>query len=202
MFFTGTVNPLAHLGIWVGWQAAHIFPLERDSHWIKNGFVRWITPADSGNDSSRINSIQNGLLLSSTLHELFNDYAISVNPDVHSSVPGRDCISDVLLIDLQDGYKIISFIPDSFGVDGNTLDPICRDPANPNCVLDCLLRWHFRQSILANLRGAAEPSFEHDFPPGSDMLREICEGPFPAERFETELCLRLRGLEQARNPLQ
>lgn len=30
--------------------------------------------------------------------------------------------------------------------------------------------------ILANLRGDAEPSFEHDFPSGSDMLREIREG--------------------------
>jgi hypothetical protein len=37
-------------------------------------------------------------------------------------------------------------------------------------VSDQLLRLHFRQSVLANMRGAGEPVFEHDFPPGTDML--------------------------------
>ena len=31
--------------------------------------------------------------------------------------------------------------------------------------LDQLLRWHFRQAVLANTRGAGEPVFECDFPP-------------------------------------
>lgn len=69
----------------------------------------------------------------------------------------------------------------------------CRNPADPNRVSDNVLRWHFRQSILRNMRGAGEPSWEHDFPPGSDMLREILEGPFPIERFEMELSARLQG---------
>jgi hypothetical protein len=76
------------------------------------------------------------------------------------------------------------------------LDPVCRDPADPNRVSDHLLRWHFRQSVLAKMRGAGEPSFEHDFPPGSDMLKEIREGPFSVERFEMELASRLRGWER------
>lgn len=79
------------------------------------------------------------------------------------------------------------------GVDGRTLDPVCRNPADPNRASDHLLNWHFRQSVLANMRGAGEPSFEHDFPPQSDMLKEILEGPFPIERFEMELSSRLRG---------
>ena len=37
------------------------------------------------------------------------------------------------------------------------------------------------------MRGAGEPSFEIDFPPGSDMLGEIREGPKAAERMEFEL---------------
>lgn len=37
------------------------------------------------------------------------------------------------------------------------------------------------------MRGAGEPSFEIDFPPGSDMLSEIREGPKAAERMEFEL---------------
>jgi hypothetical protein len=35
---------------------------------------------------------------------------------------------------------------------------------------DELLRWHFKQDVLANMRGAGEPIFEHDFPPGSDIM--------------------------------
>ena len=41
------------------------------------------------------------------------------------------------------------------------------------------------------MRGAGEPSFEIDFPPGSDMLSEIREGPKAAERMEFELFSRL-----------
>jgi len=60
-------------------------------------------------------------------------------------------------------------------------------------VSDQLLRWHFRQSVLANVRGAGEPIFEHDFPPGTDMMSEICEGPYAGERLEMEVASRLRG---------
>ena len=41
------------------------------------------------------------------------------------------------------------------------------------------------------MRGAGEPSFEIDYPPGSDMLGEIREGPKAAERMEFELFSRL-----------
>lgn len=44
-------------------------------------------------------------------------------------------------------------------------------------VCDELLRWHFRQSILANMKGAGAPIFEHDFPPGTDMLGELRAEP-------------------------
>ena len=55
-----------------------------------------------------------------------------------------------------------------------------------------LLRWHFRQAVLANMRGAVgEPIFEHDFPPGSDIMKDIREGPKAAERMECELFGRL-----------
>ncbi|KAI2791192.1 hypothetical protein POX_c04048 [Penicillium oxalicum] len=180
--FTGIVNRRAHLNKWAGWEAAHIFPLEKEGFWVENNFGRWITNADSGNHSAPIHSIQNGFLLQSHLYQLFDDYSISVNPD--------------------EDYKITSFIPDDVGVDGKTLDPVCRNPADPNRVSDHLLRWHFRQSVLGNMRGAGEPSFEHDFPPRSDMLKEILEGPFPAERFEMELSSRLRGWENPQDFVQ
>lgn len=49
------------------------------------------------------------------------------------------------------------------------------------------------------MRGAGEHSFEHDFPPRSDMLKEILEGPFPTEWFEMELSSRLRVWERPQN---
>jgi hypothetical protein len=37
------------------------------------------------------------------------------------------------------------------------------------------------------MRGAGEPIFESDFPPGSDIMGEITSGPKAAERMEFEL---------------
>ena len=61
-------------------------------------------------------------------------------------------------------------------------------------VSDPLLHWHFRQSILANMRGNGEPILEDDFA-RLDMARAINEGPSDKERFEMELQSRLIGLE-------
>jgi len=80
-----------------------------------------------------------------------------------------------------------------FGFDGRTLDPVCRDPADAHHVSNQLLHWHFRQLVLANMRGVGESVFEHDFPPGTDMMAEIRNGPYSRERFELELSSRLRG---------
>ena len=41
------------------------------------------------------------------------------------------------------------------------------------------------------MRGAGEPVFEFDFPPGTDMMGEILGGPRAAERMEFELFSRL-----------
>ncbi|KAG0633402.1 hypothetical protein HOY80DRAFT_1105786 [Tuber brumale] len=86
--------------------------------------------------SSKINSRQNGFLLQRNVHAMFDRYLISVNPD--------------------DGYKVVVFAVDIYGYDGKTLDPVCRNPDDPHRVSDHLLRWHFRQSVLANIRGAGE----------------------------------------------
>jgi hypothetical protein len=41
------------------------------------------------------------------------------------------------------------------------------------------------------MKGAGEPMFEHDFPPGSDMVGSILKGPKAAMRMEFELFNRL-----------
>ena len=42
-----------------------------------------------------------------------------------------------------------------------------------------------------NIWNAGEPIFEHDFPPGSDIVGDILHGPKAAERMEFELFNRL-----------
>lgn len=67
---------------WTGWEAAHVFPLEKESLWIEQNFGRWISDMDESMGLSKINSVQNGILLQATVHKLFDQYLISVNPDV------------------------------------------------------------------------------------------------------------------------
>ena len=89
----------------------------------------------------------------------------------------------------KDNYKIVCFTPDEDGIAGNYLDQqFVNDPRRP---VDQLLRWHFRQAVFANMRGAGEPSFECDFPPGSDIMGEITSGPYGAELMEFQLFSRL-----------
>ncbi|POR31258.1 Uncharacterized protein TPAR_08530, partial [Tolypocladium paradoxum] len=138
---TKTENPDARFGIWTSFEAAHIFPLAFEGYWIAQNFARWITlPPTRG---GTINSVQNGLLLRSDMHQRFNTYSISINPN--------------------DNYKVVCFQSDIVGVAGTFLDRrLLDDERRP---VDELLRWHFRQAILTNMRGAGEPIFEHDFPP-------------------------------------
>ncbi|KAG0129721.1 hypothetical protein HOY82DRAFT_610319 [Tuber indicum] len=95
----------------------------------------------------------------------------------------------------QNGFLLqVVFTMDFLYSDGRTLDPACCNAADPHCVSDQLLRWHFCQSVLANVRGTGEPTFEHDFPLGTDMLSEIQAGPYARERFELEIAARLRAV--------
>jgi hypothetical protein len=83
----------------------------------------------------------------------------------------------------------VFFDDDGNGIAGNYVDQEFLD--NPHRPVDQLLRWHFKQAVPANMRVAGEPRFEHDFPPGSDILGDILYGPKAAERMEFELFNRL-----------
>ena len=85
------------------------------------------------------------------------------------------------------------FTIDDLGIDGGTLDSVCRNAADPHRVSDELLWLHFRQSVLANMKGAGEPVFEHDFT-GTNMVKEISSGPYGKERLEMEVSARLHGV--------
>ncbi|KAK9364510.1 HNH endonuclease-domain-containing protein [Lipomyces kononenkoae] len=155
---TGAVNGNASINIWRGFEAAHIFPLSSKEHWSQKGYSQWITNRKGDRDTG-ITSCQNGLLMRSDIHQSFDGFDFSINPD--------------------DGYKITCFDNNPSGIDGRILDTIWT---------------HFRQAVLVNMRGSGEPSFEMDFPPGSDMMGEILSGPGPGKRMEAELFSRLIGI--------
>ncbi|KAG9232996.1 HNH endonuclease-domain-containing protein [Amylocarpus encephaloides] len=163
---TGREVLTAQYDLWAGFEVTHIFPLAFEGLWKEYNYDHWIKSPSNG---GKINSTQNGLLLRSDIHQLFNMYFISINPD--------------------DNYKIVCFTPNGDGIAGKHFDQ--RPPDDPQRPAEELLRWHFRQAVLVNMKGAGEPVFEHDFPPGSDIVGSILEGPKAAKRMEFELFGRL-----------
>ncbi|PUU82974.1 hypothetical protein B9Z19DRAFT_965889 [Tuber borchii] len=136
---TGQPALNAEYGIWVGFTVTPIFPLAHKQHWATHDYDSWITiPGSRGS----IHSVQNGMLLRTDISILFEAYILSINPD--------------------DGYKVVSFMRDAKGVAGTHLDKaFLEDPERPT---DELLRWHFRQAVLANMRGQGELDFDSRSP--------------------------------------
>lgn len=140
-------------------------------------------------------SPQNGLLLFAALHKRFDQYLFSTNCDV-SIRRLNSQISDILIVTTYDDYNIIIFLPNSWNINGRMLDPVCRDRSSPNHVPDKLLRLHFHKSILENMHRAVEPTFEADFPPGSDQIKTMSHESYGKESLELELALRLKHATQ------
>ncbi|KAI5310562.1 hypothetical protein KEM55_005318 [Ascosphaera atra] len=168
---SGIVNHLASRGRWDSFEVAHVFPLEWESVWTEEKYGRWVNSNVDADSIAQINSPQNGILLTSNLRRWFDQYLFSINPD--------------------DNYKVTVFCTD-FKIDGLTLQEVCRKNNDPNRVSDAILRWHFRQAVLANMRGVGEPTFETDFPPGSDKMSSLRHGPYGKERLEKALEMRMR----------
>ncbi|KAK9482074.1 hypothetical protein V1527DRAFT_455393 [Lipomyces starkeyi] len=163
---------------WTGYDAAHVFPVALESMFHNYNFGELVVLDER--DGS-VNSPQNGLLLQTNVHRRFDQYEMSINPN--------------------DQYRIVCFLDDSLGLAGRQLDPICRDLEDPHHVNDNILFWHFQQAVLANMRGAGEPVFDEDIPPGSDTMDAILSGPAPAERMEFELSSRLGDVMRAQGSL-
>jgi len=170
---TGRSAVINGVTYWEPFEAAHVFPLAYEEHWSQRNLGHWITVPPASASHGTINSVQNGILLTRDMHALFDCYQISINPDDH--------------------HKIVCFTPiaNSYGIAGRQLDQsFLDDPLRPD---DHLLRWHFRQAVLVNMKGVGEPCFKIDFPPGSDMMSQIMSGPKAVERMEFELFGRLNA---------
>ncbi|KAG0128371.1 hypothetical protein HOY82DRAFT_489232 [Tuber indicum] len=164
---------MAHFGYWTGFEATHIFPLAYEEHWNRCNYDRWITTPPANESDGSINSLQNGILLRSDMREYFDNYHLAIDPD--------------------DNYKIVCFSPAPvpYNIAGRSLDPtFLNNTLRPSAVL---LRWHFRQAVLTNVKGQGEPCFETDLPPGSDIMGKIMGGPKSRERMEFELFSRFNS---------
>ncbi|OBT39228.1 hypothetical protein VE00_09933 [Pseudogymnoascus sp. WSF 3629] len=153
-------------------HATYIFPYAHEQAWVDQGLSRWITDQASPQSQgvSKIHSVQNGLLLDLNCQALFDGQAITV--------------------DANDGYKIIYLTQDVLNLDGRTLDLSCRDPQNPDRVPDELFHWHFRQAVLATVKGNGQRIWDMQLEE-EDPMGDIMEGPDAAERMEVELFTRL-----------
>ncbi|KAK9320929.1 hypothetical protein V1517DRAFT_354137 [Lipomyces orientalis] len=129
------------------------------------------------------------LFISLNYPQYISNWSPETDTGINSCQNGLSC--SLFAIDPDENYRITCFSEDIFAVDGRTLDPLCRNPGDEQRVIDEFLRWHFRQAVLANMKGNGEPVFEADFPDGSDMMGEILSGPRAAERMEAELFSRL-----------
>ena len=79
---SGEVVPIFPSGevYYMGFEAAHIFPLAYEGHWKDYNYDSWITiPSKNG---GTINSVQNGILLGASMRQRFDNYDFSINPDV------------------------------------------------------------------------------------------------------------------------
>ncbi|KAG0643685.1 hypothetical protein HOY80DRAFT_1020080 [Tuber brumale] len=150
---TGRPAVINGVTFWEPFEAAHVFPRKYGGYWRGHNFGRWITIPPASESHGTINSVQNGILFTRDMHPLFDSYQISINP--------------------KEQHMIVCFTPVacSYGIAGAHLDQ--RFLENPLRPPDPLLFWHFRQAVLANMKGAGETCFEMGFPSSPDTAGQI-----------------------------
>lgn len=126
-----------------------------------------------------LNSPENGITLSETVHTLFDSFHFAFDVDVSS--PSCRCISKVHLA-LQDDYRIVPFSEDAEQTAtaglriGQSSERLLRFGADQlDRPSDVLLKWHFHQAILSHVRGSGEVKdhkYEDELYQGSVDLSE------------------------------
>ncbi|KAJ5174884.1 uncharacterized protein N7482_000761 [Penicillium canariense] len=157
-----------------GLTASHIFPTSQLEEWNRHNYRLYITDPSPATEigQSGLYSPQNGLLLSTTVHEDFDAFLVGVDPDAD--------------------YKIIIFGGDPTGLGGARLKDSARNGTNPNNRVSAeLLRWHLRMCVYSNMKANADPGPEWEEDLGSDDMGQILEQPDAGERMEVELFTRL-----------
>lgn len=93
---SGMENEGAEDNDWSYFEAAHVFPLEREDYWNEKGYANFITDLDGTVGDSKLNSVQNGLLLRSDIHTAFDNYLIGIDPDVSVYYPSQAFFANLL----------------------------------------------------------------------------------------------------------
>jgi len=162
-------------------KAAHIFPCAHEADWIVKGYPSHITdpaPSNEVGGLSKIDSIQNLMLLRSDVHDAWDSYDLAVNPD--------------------QGYVIIPFVDGFEDVAGKVLklDHIEDPNRRP---LDELFHDHFLQCVMKNMKGAVEPTWDYEatFGEGAmDLSNQTVWGSKSGQaHFEFEVAHRLHSLQ-------
>jgi len=73
---------LADFDRWRGFQAAHIFPLAYQAKWDEYNYDSVITIPPANEPHRCVNSVQNGILIAGCMHDFFDAYEVTINPDV------------------------------------------------------------------------------------------------------------------------
>jgi hypothetical protein len=165
--------------------------------WIDKGYSNLITPLSELGGVSKIDSVQNAILLRSDLHNAWSHYCIAVLPEV--------CIFHPHCFSLRSnwrGHVVVPFIGGYDDVAGKTLklDHITDPNLRP---LDGLFRDHFLQCVLSMkdvVLGIMDEDedYEEAFDDEIDLSKDIWSGKQGKEHLEYELsCRLLHGLQVA-----
>ncbi|KDQ08307.1 hypothetical protein BOTBODRAFT_179941 [Botryobasidium botryosum FD-172 SS1] len=171
--------------------AAHIFPTAHQDSWARLGFTHQIQDVHPSIGASKINSIQNGMLLAADVAAAWDNYVFTIHPDVSWVLVN----SMSILLNTVRTHRIVYFagctlrgVPDGKQVSFDH----CAPEERP---LDTLLREHWRQCVLARVKaaGAKSEDFEFYFGPGEvDLQNEARWGSgIGREMLEIELHRRL-----------
>ncbi|KAF3211247.1 hypothetical protein TWF106_007870 [Orbilia oligospora] len=180
---SGVINKAADRGNWKAFEAAHIWPLSKGTEWVRQNAGCWITDSDGLSNEDKMNSPQNGILLSSNSHMLFNSHTLAVNPEVEVSP------FFVAQYDTAD-YRVYAFDDDNFGYSGKYMSLPARQNGESGA-RDTLLQWHFRQSVLANMRGAGEPIWDYGPNEEGDVVGRLLSSDHTMTRLGEEVGARL-----------
>jgi hypothetical protein len=159
------------------------------SQWRSGQWSQMIEDDDPNIGQTKIHSIQNGLLLSSPVHTFFDKYKIAINPDVRVFPSAHKMILSIL----QNGYKVTCFTKDIWHCDG--LYMILKNYPQQYQPLRALLKHHFRQAVLCNMKGRGpEYDWDEDLTPGTDPVAEISQSQEGKLRFELVMAERLNPI--------
>ena len=117
-----------------------------------------LTDTHHNQGPSRIDSVQNGLLLNATFHVYWDSWCMSINPVCILLVSSKTVQTTMRLWFFLDTQERVTY-------DGNLVQ--FTDTADLPAPPHALLYEHFKQAVLANMRGAGEVQLLN-FDPGED----------------------------------